>query len=646
MEIIRLFYVFLFLNGQPSYGNILFYSDHYLILIMQEAVMQYIDEKYKDESPVKTAENIANALRSIGLDVEELWYDSGIENCWSLCCTLKGSLAPSSRGKGVTKDFARASAYGEFMERLQSGLFFYKYQSIERDEAMNLHTYAPDKKYMTVQELIENGEWMDHLIDTYGNGLTREDIAYQCHMYACTDDDRILTIPFYSLFEDKYVYLPAGFAEHMYSANGCCVGNTKAEAWIHALSEIMERKGNIATLVSGTSAPEIPESVLRQFPTVSKILDKIRSYKNLDVKVFDFSNGLGIPVISTRIINKETQHYIVNTGADPILEIAIQRTLTEIMQGRNIEHITGNGNARILNTLSDFPLAHNVLNLLESGNGFFTADFFAEEVTCDQAWAGITDYSGKTNEEILPGILAYYKTLNKPIYIRNYSFLGFPCYKIIVPGFSESRAFRLHEKMQEYALADVVAKVLRQPVKAPVEDLALLPMFHNMIQTARSRSNNFERLAGIPMGGHFGANFLMPTLSYAAYRTGDIKNAINYIDRFLNIGLIDEKKKTYFKCIKMYLQLHSGNVSEDKIRVILGKFFPEETVVEFYANLKEGATPYDPYLLDCDPTRCEACAYRANCSYSACKDMLYKAGQRYAQFTEGQNREVFSINNN
>lgn len=606
--------------------------------------MQYIDEKYKEESPVKTADTIAGILKGIGLELEETWFDSGIENCWSLSCHIKGALEPTANGKGVTKDFARASAYGEFMERLQSGLFFYKFQSIERDEAMNLHTYAPDKKYMTVQELIENGEWMDHLIDTYGNGLTREEIAYQCHMYACTDEDKILTIPFYSLFEDKYVYMPAGFAEHMYSANGCCVGNTKSEAWIHALSEIMERKGNIAMLVSGSSAPEIPESVLQQFPTVMKILEKIRSYKNLDVKVFDFSNGLGIPVICTRIINKDNQRYIVNTGSDPILEIAIQRTLTEIMQGRNIDYITANGNAQILNSLSDYPMVHNVLNLLETGNGFFTADFFSEEVTCDQTWSGTADYSGQSNEELLPAILEYYKTLNKPVYVRNYSFLNFHCYKFIVPGFSESRSFRLHEKMQEYALADVAAKVLRQPAKAPVEDLAILPMFHNMIQTARSRRNSFAKLAGVPMGGNFGDNFLMPTLSYAAYRLGDYTNAINYIDHFLNLSSVDEEKQTYFKCIKMYLQLKSGNVSEEKIRIILGKFFHEETVSKFYGCFKDGATPYDPYLLDCDPGKCDACAYRENCSYTACKDMLYKAGQYYAAFTEGQNRDAFSVN--
>lgn len=40
---------------------------------------------------------------------------------------------------------------------------------------------------MTLEELEESGEWMDPIIATYGNGLTRKKLAQQCKMYACTD---------------------------------------------------------------------------------------------------------------------------------------------------------------------------------------------------------------------------------------------------------------------------------------------------------------------------------------------------------------------------------------------------------------------------------------------------------------------------
>ena len=91
----------------------------------------------------------------------------------------------------------------------------------------------------------------------------------------------------------------------------------------------------------------------------------------------------------------------------------------------------------------------------------------------------------------------------------------------------------------------------------------------------------------------------------------------------------------------MYLQFTAENVSPEKIRVILNKFFDEETVREFYAAIGEGKTPFDVHLLDCDPTRCDACQYREHCSYTACKEMLASTGKHYSAFTEGQNREHF-----
>ena len=77
--------------------------------------------------------------------------------------------------------------------------------------------------------------------------------------------------------------------------------------------------------------------------------------------------------------------------------------------------------------------------------------------------------------------------------------------------------------------------------------------------------------------------------------------------------------------------------------ILAGKFFHEKTVADFFEAIKDKKTPYDPYLLDCDPSRCEACTYRASCSYNACKDMLSTAGKHYAAFVDGQNREIFSV---
>ncbi|MBR3971334.1 MAG: YcaO-like family protein [Ruminococcus sp.] len=601
--------------------------------------MQYIDERFKDASPEATVERIIDILKSINIEVTEEWHDSGLENCHSL--TLRaGKGFPTSNGKGITKAFARASAYGEFIERLQSGLFFYKFQSFENDEEVNLQCFAPDGKYFTKEELTDNADWFDYLTESY-KGLTREELARQCEMYSHTDDGRILCLPFYSLFEDKYVYLPAGFIEHMYSANGCCVGNTKEEALVHALAEIMERKASTSAIIGGYSFPEIPEEVLHSFPTVSKILKRLSECEDLDVKIFDCSIGNAFPVVSTRIINKISHSYHVNFAADPVLEIAIQRSLTETFQSRNLNTIALNETKPILTDAGSMRVASNVLNQLETGNGYFMADYFSEEITCEKEATAFEDNSQKTNAELLKSTLELYKQLEKPLLIRNYNFLGFPCYKVIVPGFSESRAMKLLEPVQEYSIADFVSRILRNPKKFDKFDLSMVPMLNKMVANVHSKRNSFRSLSGLPLESDACFVLWNVTMAYTSLALGDIKTAVIHTDALSRSDKVSESDRHYFNCITQYLSLKQSVTDSDKLFVILNKFNRKSAVEKLSNNLAKG-TLFDEYLLECDGRNCETCRYKGACHYDYIRTLIGNAGEVYRKFTEGQARENFA----
>lgn len=602
-----------------------------------------IDEKFKDTSPEQTVERIQAILGELGIVLEENWHDSGIENCWSVSVFLKDGFPLFANGKGVTRALARASAYAEFIERMQCGLFLYKFQSITRDFSMNLHSYAPDGKYMTMAQLEENGDWMDYVIQTYGKGLTRKKLAKQCKVYACTDEDKIWTLPFYSLFEDKYVYLPAGFVEHVYSANGCCAGNTREEAWVHALSEMMERRSAVSQLMSGKALPPIPEETLRKFPTAAKILDKIHQSGKYDIQIFDLSLGNGFPVVATRIINKKTHGYVVNIAADPVMEIAIDRTLTEIFQGRNIETFSSIHNGSVLSDISQIPPAHNVLNQVENGNGLFTVDFFTEEVSCDRTCTRFEDHRNKNNKELLDYMIGLYKDLNRPVYVRNYSFLGFSCYQFVVPGFSETRGLRLVEPIAEYALGDEAVAALRDPAAATDDELAFLMMYHKKVQTAITRRHNFAGLAGLPLDGPCTKMLMYATLAYAAWRLKRYPAAVKYLDTMAKFTQIDGQTRAYFSCVNQYIKLKAGQVPEEKIRIVLGKFYESEYVDALYERLDGGKSPFDGYLLCCDCKSCHRCRYQSDCSYTRVKEILADAGKRYSAFTGGQSKDHFTV---
>lgn len=602
--------------------------------------MKYIDEKFKEDSPAATVDRIKGILRELGIEPEEKWKASGLDHCWSLNLMVNGST-PASNGKGVTEEFARASAYAEFIERIQGGLSFYKFQDLIQKPEMYIQSYAPDVKYVTETELIEDGEWMDYIIAEYGGGLTRVSIAEFCSLYSCSEG-KILTLPFYSLFEKKYVYLPIAFIDQIYATNGCCAGNTRDEAWVHALSEIMERRASIRMISTGVSAPAVPQNILEQFPIVMNIINQIYEGGKFDVQVLDYSLGNGFPVVATRIINKETQDYQVNVAADPVLEIAIQRTLTESFQGRTIKNFSSSHGDRILGRIDEYPVNSNVWNQLETSSGIRTADFFAEEITCTKKAADFADNSHKTNTELLNYMLDLYRDLGKPVYVRNFSYLGFPSYRFVVPGFSETRAAKLQDIMPEL-LSSESSKTLRDSAGADESNLALLLQHSKMISTIYSQYYNFSRLSGLPLTNDVNGFLMCITRSYAAFTIKAYHDAITQIKWIINNVPLEEKDRKYFSCLAKYIQLLSSGVSEDKIRVILYKFFEKEYADRLYEKLDSGLSPYEDYLMKCDLEHCDGCRYRQYCRYQQCRDIISRVGQEYRKFTDGQNEKEFAI---
>lgn len=600
--------------------------------------MKYIDEKFKDADPRETVARIKDILNSLGIEVYENWYDSGLENCYSLRVYAEGGV-PASNGKGVTKEFARASAYGEFIERLQGGLHLYKYQSIIRDSDMDIQTFAPDAKYMTVEELESDGEWMDRIIEEYKYpDVTRKTIVELCRIYACADDGKILTLPFFSLFEKKYVYLPIAFVDHIYSTNGCCVGNTRNEAWVHALSEIMERHANLEVFTKGVHVQKFSSEIIDRFPVVSKIIKSIRESGDFDIDVFDYSLDFDFPIVATRIINKKTHSYSVKVAADPILEIALERNLTELFQGKNLYNFTSQNSGTVLKKINDFPVISNITNQLETGNGVYTADYFADNHVSSKAF---TDNSDKNNRQLLDYILNIFRKNNNQIYVRNFSYLGFPCYRFVIPGFSEAFALRLCEPVHEYSVGDMVSKTLRNPLNSTDEDLNWLLMYSNMIKSTIGRYNYFGRLSGVPLTGNVNSYLSNITRAYASYRLGNYNNAIKYLSNA--IVLCDDSKKEYLECVNKYLELKKISIDDEKIRTIIYKFFVKSIADELYYNIDNGGSPFDDLLLNCNYPNCDNCKYRQVCCYDNAKQIHMKIGNIYRRYKNGQDESEFSL---
>lgn len=604
-------------------------------------MQQEINTKFKDAPPSETVSKIKKILDSVGIRVRELWNESGIANCWSMNVMIDNAFPLFANGKGITRELAQASAYAELVERLQCGLALYKYQSINRDSTLDLQSYAPDGKYVTMQELIADGDWMDYIIQSFGNGLTRTKIAKLCRTYACTDQDAIWVVPYYSIFEKKYVYLPSHFIEQIYCSNGCCAGNTREEAWVHGLSEILERHNTIAVLTSGNAVPKIPESVIRHFSVPAKILDAVKENPHLDLEILDFSLGLDYPVLATRLINKTSHGYHINVGCDPVFEIALDRTLTEIFQGRDLTKVGADHDSMVYEELPKPSMEHNLFNQIELGNGIFYADFFVDDPENELSFTGFTDHSDKTNKELLEHVLSVFKKMNRPVYIRNYSFLGFPSYYIVVPGFSEFRGLTMLAPVNEYAIGYSVLPAFRNPEAANTFDLQLMLTYYNGMIARQSLINNFGPFSGLPMEPSLHPQLTHVTLGYAAYKLNKFADAIDHLRPLAISRYYPHEIRDYFACVIHYLRLKLRQIDDQKINLLLRKFYDSASVDKMLASIRDYDNPMHPYLLRCNTQSCSECYIREQCFYANCSRVFKALGERYSTFTNGQDEKEF-----
>ena len=73
---------------------------------------------YKDALPHNTIKRIKTILKKIDISTEESFYVNNLDSLFSLMLFING-FEYYVNGKATTRNYALASAYAEFMERLQ-----------------------------------------------------------------------------------------------------------------------------------------------------------------------------------------------------------------------------------------------------------------------------------------------------------------------------------------------------------------------------------------------------------------------------------------------------------------------------------------------------------------------------------------------
>lgn len=155
---------------------------------------------------------------------------------------------------------------------------------------------------------------------------------------------------------------------------------------------------------------------------------------------------------------------LVKFGAHPSLPVAIERTLTEAFQERNIQQASGMN--RLASTAEAASLA-NVTSVFTSGSGCFPRTPFAGEAEWD--FVPWPSWEGSTNEEMLSSLLAVLVRDGFRPLVRDASHLGFPSFQILVPGMSD--VFAPDAGLYEFLAArrDAKRALSRFPQLSPTE---------------------------------------------------------------------------------------------------------------------------------------------------------------------------------
>jgi len=113
-------------------------------------------------------------------------------------------------------------------------------------------------------------------------------------------------------------------------------GNTLKEARTQALAEIFERDIKYKIIREGICLPDVPETVINRYPRIAAGIKGLRD-AGYGILVKDASLGGKYPVMNVTLLHPEDQGCFASFGAHPRFEVALERALTELLQGRAID---------------------------------------------------------------------------------------------------------------------------------------------------------------------------------------------------------------------------------------------------------------------------------------------------------------------
>ena len=388
----------------------------------------------KDLPLEKTIATMSGLIANLGMKVEVASWRNIVPNVWSLHLRDSQSQLCFTNGKGATKESALASALGEFIERLNCN-FFYNDQFWGEELANADFVHYPNERWFQPGP---NDELPVEILDEHCLAIYNPD-GELCgsHLYDTNSGNTargICSIPYVRQSDGETVYFPTNLIENLFLSNGMSAGNTLEEAQVQCLSEIFERAIKREILVGEMALPDVPQEVLNKYPNIVAGIKALEE-QGFPVLVKDASMGGQFPVMNVTLMNPRTGGVFASFGAHPNFEVALERSLTELLQGRSFEGL--NDIARPTFSTEAVTEPNNSVEHFIDSSGVVSWRFFSAKADYEFVEWDFTDSGRNTNAQEAELLFGLLEDMGKEVYVAVFEHLGATACRMLVPDFSE-----------------------------------------------------------------------------------------------------------------------------------------------------------------------------------------------------------------
>ncbi|WP_168400592.1 30S ribosomal protein S12 methylthiotransferase accessory factor YcaO [Erwinia amylovora] len=369
-------------------------------------------------------------LQDLGFNIEEASWLNPVPNVWSVHIRDRDCPLCFTNGKGASKKAALASALGEYFERLSTNYFFADFW-LGQQVANGDFVHYPDEKWFPIADDDSLPEGiLDARLHQFYDPEDEVSASDLIDLQSGNAARGICALPFTRQSDQQTVYIPMNIVGNLYVSNGMSAGNTANEARVQGLSEVFERHIKNRIIAESISLPAIPQEVLDRYPGVVEAIATLEA-EGFPIFSYDASLGGKYPVICVVLFNPANGTCFASFGAHPDFGVALERTVTELLQGRGLKDL----DVFTAPTFDDEEVAEhaNLETHFIDSSGLISWDMFKDEA--DYAFA---DWSFKgTTEEEFATLMAIFSSEDREVYIADYEHLDVYACRIIVPGMSD-----------------------------------------------------------------------------------------------------------------------------------------------------------------------------------------------------------------